>query len=161
MKSEKMCFGCFPIAGGAVPSAFDCYLVNRGLKTLHVRMKEHQKNAFAVAKFLEGNENVEKVLHPGLPSHPDYELAKKQMRGFCGMVTFYIKGGLDEASTFLKNIKVLYLRNCFFFGLFFYIIAGTWNMFWQLHIIFIFFNDYRSQPLAPFTVIWQLYIRQE
>ena len=72
-------------------------------------MKEHQKNAFAVAKFLEKNENVEKVLHPGLPSHPDYELAKKQMRGFCGMVTFYIKGGLDEASAFLKNIKVLYI----------------------------------------------------
>ena len=97
---------CLP-AGGVVPSAFDCYLVNRGLKTLHVRMKEHQRLGFAIAKFLESHPLVEKVLHPGLPSHPDFELAKKQMRGFCGMVTFYIKGGLEEATTFLKQIKVL------------------------------------------------------
>lgn len=96
-------------AFGAVPSPFDSFLVNRGLKTLHVRMKEHMKNGLAVAKFLESHPCVEKVIHPGLPSHPQHELAKKQMRGFSGMVTFYIKGGLKEASEFLKNVKVFTL----------------------------------------------------
>lgn len=69
-------------------------------------MKEHQKNAFAVAKYLEKSPLVEKVLHPGLTSHPDYELGKRQMRGYCGMVTFYIKGGREEATAFLKSVKV-------------------------------------------------------
>ncbi|XP_048761657.2 cystathionine gamma-lyase-like isoform X2 [Ostrea edulis] len=96
-------------AFGAVPSPFDSFLVNRGLKTLHVRMKEHMKNGLAVAKFLESHPCVEKVLHPGLPSHPQHELAKKQMRGFSGMVTFYIKGGIKEASEFLKNVKIFTL----------------------------------------------------
>jgi len=96
-------------AMGGVPSPFDCFLVNRGLKTLAVRMKEHQKNGLAVAKFLEASPLVEKVLHPGLPSHPQHEVAKKQMRGFSGMVTFYIKGGLEEASKFLTSLKVFTL----------------------------------------------------
>ncbi|KAK3584812.1 hypothetical protein CHS0354_006229 [Potamilus streckersoni] len=69
-------------------------------------MKEHMKNGLAVAKFLEGNPRVEKVLHPGLPSHPQHELAKKQMKGYSGMVTFYIKGGLKEAKAFIKALKV-------------------------------------------------------
>lgn len=94
---------------GPVPSPFDCFLVNRGLKTLHVRMKEHMKNGLLVAKWLEENPRVEKVLHPGLPSHPQHELAKQQMRGFSGMVTFYIKGGLKESSTFLKELKIFTL----------------------------------------------------
>ncbi|CAI9739850.1 cystathionine gamma-lyase-like isoform X1 [Octopus vulgaris] len=93
-------------ACGAVPSPFDCYLVNRGLKTLHVRMKEHQKNGLAVAKFLENNPRVVKILHPGLPSHPQYELAKRQMRGFSGMVSLYIKGGIEESKKFLQNLKL-------------------------------------------------------
>ncbi|XP_033736858.1 cystathionine gamma-lyase-like [Pecten maximus] len=96
-------------AFGPIPSPFDCFLVNRGLKTLHVRMKEHMKNGLAVAKFLESHRCVEKVIHPGLPSHPQHELAKRQMRGFSGMVTFYIRGGLNEASTFLKRLKVFTL----------------------------------------------------
>ncbi|KAK2154775.1 hypothetical protein NP493_2140g00008 [Ridgeia piscesae] len=96
-------------ASGAVPSPFDCFLVNRGLKTLHLRMREHQKNALAVAKYLENNSRVVKVLHPGLPSHPFYERAKKQMKGYSGMVTFYIKGGLQEAKTFLSNMQVFTL----------------------------------------------------
>ncbi|OWF35533.1 cystathionine gamma-lyase-like [Mizuhopecten yessoensis] len=96
-------------AFGPVPSPFDCYLVNRGLKTLHVRMKEHMKNGLAVAHFLEKHPCVVKVIHPGLPSHPQHELAKRQMRGFSGMVSFYIKGGLNEASIFLKKLKVFTL----------------------------------------------------
>lgn len=94
---------------GPVPSPFDCYLVNRGLKTLAVRMKEHMINGLAVAKFLEASPRVLRVVHPGLKSHPQHELAKKQMIGFSGMVTFDIKGGLNEATTFLKALKVFTL----------------------------------------------------
>ncbi|ESO92362.1 hypothetical protein LOTGIDRAFT_216813 [Lottia gigantea] len=94
---------------GPVPSPFDCFLVNRGLKTLHVRMKEHMANGFAVAKFLSESSRVEKVIHPGLPSHPQYEIGKKQMRGYSGMVTFFIKGGMKESRAFLKAVKVFTL----------------------------------------------------
>ncbi|XP_013408978.1 cystathionine gamma-lyase [Lingula anatina] len=94
---------------GCVPSPFDCYLVNRGLKTLHLRMREHMKNGLAVAKFLEQSPRVDKVVHPGLPSHPQHELAKRQMKGFSGMVTFFIKGGIKESETFLKSLKLFTL----------------------------------------------------
>jgi cystathionine gamma-lyase len=99
----------FQNALGAVPSPFDCYLVSRGMKTLAVRMKEHMKNGLAVAKFLEAHPAVEKVVHPGLHSHPQYELGKKQMVGYSGMLIFFIKGGLQEARTFLKSVKVFTL----------------------------------------------------
>lgn len=91
---------------GAVPSAFDCFLVSRGLKTLHLRMREHMQNGLTVARFLEQHECVEKVLHPGLPSHPQHELMKRQCRGYSGVFSLYIKGGLEEAKDFLKNLKV-------------------------------------------------------
>ncbi|XP_009992887.1 PREDICTED: cystathionine gamma-lyase [Chaetura pelagica] len=94
---------------GAVPSPFDCYLCNRGLKTLPIRMKQHFHNALAVARFLESDPRVEKVIYPGLPSHPQYELVKQQCSGCPGMVTFYIKGRLEHAATFLKNLKVFAL----------------------------------------------------
>ncbi|KAK3091295.1 hypothetical protein FSP39_018718 [Pinctada imbricata] len=96
-------------AFGAVPSPFDSFLVNRGLKTLHVRMKEHMKNGLAVAKFLEKHPYVTKVIHPGLPSHPQHELAKRQMRGYSGMVTFFLDGGLKESQVFLQNLKIFTL----------------------------------------------------
>lgn len=96
-------------ACGVMSSPFDCYLVNRGLKTLHVRMKEHQKNGFAVARFLEQHPLVEKVLFPGLPSHPQHKVASSQSSGFSGMMSFYIKGGLQEATKFLQAIKVFCL----------------------------------------------------
>ena len=100
----------FPlVASGGVPSPFDCYLVNRGLKTLHLRMRQHQANGLAVAKHLEQHDMIERVLHPGLASHPQHELAKRQMRGFSGMVTCYIKGGLNESRAFLKTLKVFTL----------------------------------------------------
>jgi cystathionine beta-lyase/cystathionine gamma-synthase len=76
---------------GAVPSPFDCYMTNRGMKTLHIRMERHASNAMAVAEVLEAHPFVEKVLYPGLPSHPQHEIAKKQCTGFGGMITFYIK----------------------------------------------------------------------
>ncbi|PSN29284.1 Cystathionine gamma-lyase [Blattella germanica] len=91
---------------GIVPSPFDCYLVNRSLKTLHVRMREHMKNGLAVARYLEKHPLVEKVIHPGLPSHPQNSLAKSQSYGHSGVLSFYIKGGLQQASLFLKSLKV-------------------------------------------------------
>jgi cystathionine gamma-lyase len=94
---------------GAVPSPFDCYLVNRGLKTLAVRMQAHMKNALQVAHFLEASPRVIRVVHPGLKSHPQYELGLRQMKGYSGMVTFFIKGGVQEASKFLSSLKLFTL----------------------------------------------------
>jgi len=74
---------------GAVPSPFDCYMIIRGMKTLHVRMKRHCENAIAVANFLEKHPKVERVFYPHLKSHPQYEMAKQQMRAGGGMVTFF------------------------------------------------------------------------
>ncbi|XP_078141582.1 cystathionine gamma-lyase isoform X2 [Centroberyx gerrardi] len=91
---------------GAVPSPFDCYLCNRGLKTLHLRMEQHFKNAMAAAKFLESDPRVDRVIFPGLPSHPQHELMKRQCTGCPGMITFYIKGKLEHATTFLSTLKV-------------------------------------------------------
>lgn len=95
---------------GPVPSPFDCYLVNRSLKTLAVRMEQHMRNSIAVARFLEKHPCVEKVIHPILPSHPQHELAKRQCYGHSGMMTFYIKGNNLEASKkFFKQLKVFTL----------------------------------------------------
>src|SRR2546421_8195313 len=79
-------------AAGGVPSPFDAWLTLRGIKTLAVRMRQHAENAIAVAKFLAEHPRVEKVYYPGLPAHPDYALAKRQMSGFGGMVSFQFKG---------------------------------------------------------------------
>eukprot|EP00092_Neocalanus_flemingeri_P015100 GFUD01016313.1.p1 GENE.GFUD01016313.1~~GFUD01016313.1.p1 ORF type:complete len:396 (+),score=120.61 GFUD01016313.1:61-1248(+) len=94
---------------GPVPSPFDCYLVNRSLKTLKVRMEEHQRNSLALGKFLEKHPAVLKVIHPGLPSHPQHELVKRQNYGHSGMVSFYIKGGLDQSRKFLSSLKMVTL----------------------------------------------------
>lgn len=94
---------------GAVPSPFDSYLALRGLKTLHVRMAAHAKNAQAVAEYLEAHPAVEKVYYPGLPSHPQHAIAKKQASGFGGMITFYVKGGLEKARAFLETVEVFTL----------------------------------------------------
>ncbi|KAI9184106.1 cystathionine gamma-lyase cys3 [Blastocladiella emersonii ATCC 22665] len=90
---------------GAVPSAFDCFLANRGLKTLHLRMERHGHSALAIARALEASPYVDEVLYPGLPSHKQHELAKRQMRGFGGMISFRIKGNLDSANAFLRSLK--------------------------------------------------------
>ena len=94
------------IASGGIPSPFDSYLANRGLKTLHIRMREHQKSAMAVAKFLESSPHVQRVIYPGLPSHPEHEILKRQCKGFGGMVTFIINGTMDNAIKFFQAIKV-------------------------------------------------------
>merc|ERR1712215_628456 len=94
---------------GPVPSPFDCYLVNRSLKTLRVRMEEHQRNSLAVGKWLENHPCVVSVRHPGLPSHPQHELVRRQCYGHSGMISFYLKGGLDESKTLLSSLKVITL----------------------------------------------------
>ncbi len=94
---------------GAVPGPQDCFLVMRGLKTLHVRMKEHERNAFEIAKFLEAHPKVSKVLYPGLPSHPQHELARTQMHGFGGMISFEVKDGLGEATRVLEKTRLFTL----------------------------------------------------
>ncbi len=93
-------------AAGAVPSPFDAWLALRGLKTLSIRMRQHEANAEKVAGFLANHPLVASVNYPGLPTHPQHELALRQMSGFGGMVTFAIKGARSEANTFLKNLKV-------------------------------------------------------
>jgi cystathionine gamma-lyase len=94
---------------GTIPSPFDSWLAMRGMKTLHVRMQQHCQNAMKVAEFLEKHAKVERVIYPGLPSHPQYELAKKQMKGPGGMITFYLKGGLPESRQFLENLRIFAL----------------------------------------------------
>jgi cystathionine gamma-lyase len=96
-------------AVGAIPAPMDCFLVMRGLKTLHIRMERHAENAMALAQFLEKHPKVERVLYPGLSSHPQYEIAKRQMSGSGGMITFFMKGGLPEARTFLERVKIFTL----------------------------------------------------
>ncbi|KYM93827.1 PREDICTED: putative cystathionine gamma-lyase 2 [Cyphomyrmex costatus] len=88
---------------GIVPSPFDCALVNRGLKTLELRMQKHMKNALAVAKFLDSHCNVEKIIHPLFSSHPQHQLALTQQTGHSGMVCFYLKG---DPKRFLQALKL-------------------------------------------------------
>lgn len=93
-------------AAGAVPGPMDCWLVLRGIKTLAVRLERHCSNAQKVAEFLAGHTKVSKVVYPGLTSHPQHDLARKQMDGFGGMVSFQLKGGTDACQKLLKHVKV-------------------------------------------------------
>jgi cystathionine gamma-lyase len=92
-------------SAGAVPGPQDVFLTMRGAKTLAVRMREHARNAQAVAEFLESRDDVERVYYPGLPSHAQYELAKRQMRGFGGMVSFVPAGGVERAFAFAPRLR--------------------------------------------------------
>ena len=96
-------------AVGAVPGPFDCFLVLRGIKTLAIRMERHEQNAIKIAQFLENHPKVRRVIYPGLKSHPQHELARKQMSGFGGIITFFIKGGLEAARRFLERVKIFSL----------------------------------------------------
>ena len=91
---------------GAVPSPFDCWLTLLGVKTLHLRMHRHASNAQAVAEFLESHPQVEKITYPGLKSHPQYGVAKEQMDGFSGMISFELKGGIPTGTTVMNNVKL-------------------------------------------------------
>lgn len=95
--------------GGAVQAPFDAWLVLRGMKTLHLRMAAHEENARAVAEFLARHPKVEQVHYPGLESHPGHALAKRQQRGFGGMVSFTVRGGPAEARKVLKRARVFAL----------------------------------------------------
>jgi len=91
---------------GAVPSPFDCWLTLVGVKTLPLRMDRHCSNAMAVAQFLDNHPKVEKVIYPGLPGHPQHEIAKRQMKDFGGMISFELKGDIESGITLMNNIKL-------------------------------------------------------
>jgi len=94
---------------GGVQGAFDSFLALRSLKTLPLRMKAHAENAQKIAEYLEKHPLVEKIIYPGLKSHPQHELAKQQMSGFGGMITFFIKGGMNAARKFLESVEIFAL----------------------------------------------------
>ena len=95
---------------GAVPGAFDSWLLLRGIKTLAVRMKQHEENAFLIAAFLESHRGVSKVYYPGLPSNSYHDLAKQQMTGFGGMISFRLQtGDKDVVNSFFKKLKIISL----------------------------------------------------
>ena len=94
---------------GAVPSPFDCFLVLRGIKTLAVRMERHNYNALKIAKYLELHSRIGKVNYPGLKSHPYHELASRQQSGFGGMLSFEIKGDVNDVKVFLQRTKIFAL----------------------------------------------------
>jgi cystathionine gamma-lyase len=93
-------------AAGAVPGPFDSWLTLRGVKTLALRMRQHEQNAKAVAAFLSTHPRIEQVYYPGLDSHPDHELAKRQMSGFGGMVSFQLKGTLEDVDRVVRRFKL-------------------------------------------------------
>jgi cystathionine gamma-lyase len=94
---------------GAVLPPFDSYLTLRGIKTLALRLEQHQKNALEIAHYLEKHPKVSRVLYPGLETHPQYELSRTQATGFGGVVSFEIKGTITDAERFLEKLKVFAL----------------------------------------------------
>ena len=104
---EKMAF--LQNAIGGVQGPFDSFLALRGLKTLHLRMKAHCANAVALAEWLEGHPAIERVIYPGLKSHPQHELANRQMDGFGGMVSIYLKGGFESAKRLCEKLVLFSL----------------------------------------------------
>ena len=96
-------------AVGAVPGPLDCFLILRGIKTLPVRMERHSANAMKIAAWLESHPRVERVLYPGLPSHPQHEIARRQMCAFGGMISFIVKGGPDDARRVAEGTRVFAL----------------------------------------------------
>lgn len=94
---------------GSVAGPFDSYLALRGVKTLALRMKQHNRSAHSIANWLADHQRVSRVIYPGLPSHPQYELAKSQMNGFGGMISIFIDGDLEITKRFLENIEIFAL----------------------------------------------------
>lgn len=105
--AEKLAF--LSNAIGPVAGPHDSFLAMRSLKTLAVRMRAHAESAMAVAQFLKGQSKIEKVIYPGLPEHPQHGLAKSQMSGFGGMVSFVLKGALPQARAFLESVRIFSL----------------------------------------------------
>lgn len=96
-------------AVGAVPAPMDCFLLLRSTKTLHVRMERHCENAGKIAEWLSGKSGIDRVIYPGLDNHPQHKIAAKQMRGFGGMITVTLKGGLPASRRFLETLKIFSL----------------------------------------------------
>ncbi|GGA66699.1 cystathionine gamma-synthase [Arenimonas soli] len=94
---------------GGIQGPFDSFLALRGLKTLHLRMKAHCANALELASWLETHPAIDKVIYPGLASHPQHDLARRQMHGFGGMISIYVKGGGDAARRFMERCKLFAL----------------------------------------------------
>jgi len=97
-----------PVVGytGGIMGTHEAWLCIRGLKTLHIRMERHAENAMKVAEFLASRPEIEWVKYPGLPGHPQYELARKQMSGYSGMLSFELRGGI-EAGTMSGSVRLL------------------------------------------------------
>ena len=91
---------------GAVPSPFDCWLTLLGIKTLSLRMNRHCENAQAIGEFLESHPKVERVTYPGLPSHPQHDIAKEQMEGYSGMISMELKGGIPAGIALMNNLEL-------------------------------------------------------
>jgi cystathionine gamma-synthase len=91
---------------GAMPGPFTCFLLERGLKTFGLRMKQHNSSGLAVARMLESHPKIEKVWYPALASHPDHAIAKKQMKGFGSVITFLVKGGDRETRKFIDSLEL-------------------------------------------------------
>ncbi len=106
-RAEKLAF--LQNSVGAQLGPFDSFLALRGIKTLALRMQRHCSSGEEIAKYLEAHPAIDRVLYPGLPSHPDHETAKKQMDGFGGMITIFLKGGLDAARTMLERVQLFTL----------------------------------------------------
>jgi len=104
--------GCYGKIGSAI-SPFNAWIILQGLKTLHLRMAQHNKTSQMVAEYLEAHSKIEKVYYPGLPSHPQHERAKKIMSGFSGIVSFIVKGGDEAATTMINNMKLLGIGTSF------------------------------------------------
>ncbi|KAF1708920.1 cystathionine gamma-synthase [Pseudoxanthomonas kalamensis DSM 18571] len=105
--AEQMAF--LQNSAGAVQGPFDSFLALRGLKTLHLRMKAHCENALALAEWLQDQPTIEKVIYPGLESHPQHALAGRQMQGYGGIISIVLKGGFDAARTFCEKLEIFTL----------------------------------------------------
>jgi cystathionine gamma-lyase len=97
----------YHISTGMAPPPFDCYLVNRSLKTLSLRMEKHSENAFAVAVFLDSHPKVDKVFHPLLKSHKKHQIALKQSSGHSGILSFYLAGTLEQSENFFNSLNLI------------------------------------------------------
>jgi cystathionine gamma-synthase len=94
---------------GGIVDPQNAYLLERGLKTLGLRIRQQNETALAVARYLEEHPRIERVWYPGLPSHPDHEVARRQMTGFGGVISFEVRGALDDASRFVDRMEIPYI----------------------------------------------------
>jgi cystathionine gamma-synthase len=94
---------------GGIVDPQNAYLLERGLRTLGLRVRQQNETALAVARWLEQHPRIERVWYPGLPSHPDHEIARKQMKGFGGVVSFEVRGKLDETSRLIDRLEIPYI----------------------------------------------------